>query len=114
MGLDNFWQEAPEDDAKGVSLEFDPPLQLCGGMFSGHGSGSFRGNVYKGFIQDATDAEYSLYDVLSPEQVADIATILEACTLDPADYLIEEEEVEDLIRMFKAYAEAECYLVPWY
>ena len=45
MGLDNFW-ELPE----GVPHpNFDPPLNLWGGLFSDHGCKSFRGKMYSTF-----------------------------------------------------------------
>lgn len=114
VGLDNFWQRTPDEEGETVELEFDPPLRLCGGMFSEHGSGSFRGNVYKMFVLDATDGEYTLYKTLTPEDAANVALILKATTLNPEDYCFDAEELDDLVRMFEAYAEAGCYLVPWF
>jgi hypothetical protein len=47
MGLDSIWK-MPD----GVNHPaFEPALDLCGGLFSGFGQGSFRGKVYNEFIE---------------------------------------------------------------
>lgn len=111
MGLDNFW-EMPEGKP---CLKFDPPLSLCGGMFSDHGEGSFRGKVYNGFVEDMTG--YSLYaDELSNTAIKEIAAALEKVAANDhlEDYGLTEEEVADLVRMFQEYAKAGATLTAWY
>ena len=132
MGLDCFWKTS-EKDEDSLSLEFEPELRLCGGLFSGHGSGSFRGKVYEDFINRVTG--YSLYYSLSNEEVKEVASSLthfvsrlesedkaerRAAFLKAKRYLHyhEEEEVvdqvKDLQRMFIKYSKAGASLYPWY
>ena len=49
MGLDNYWslKDSDKDHPK-----FSPPLNLCGGLFSEHGTKSFRGKVYSSFFEE--------------------------------------------------------------
>lgn len=117
MGLDCFWKNEKDDI---VILDFDPPLKLCGGLFSEHGNGSFRGQVYADIIKDLTG--YSLYTELNEDDIKDIAEKLE--NADPEDvdkvfllstYDVKKEDFEDLKRMFKKYSQVKnIKLVPWY
>lgn len=116
MGLDNFWEmpEGKEDPS------FDPPLNLCGGMFSGHGSGSFRGKVYNGIVEAVTGV--SLYeDKILNRKVKAMAKALRETTYDeamekrgPEGYEISREDYEDLQAMFTVYADAGATLTSWY
>jgi len=109
MGLDNFWyqNDAPEGTPP-MGLSFDPPLNLCGGMFSAHGEGSFRGKVYADLIHEVS--EIDIYGDLSNEQVKQIADALEfQLTLANPNL-----DIHDLARMFRAYADAGAVLVAWY
>lgn len=106
MGLDNYWT-LPE----GKEVKFDPPLKLVGGLFSGHGEGSFRGKVYNDFFEQVTG--FSLYTNLTPEQVDQASIILDSLGDDQIQELAEEylddwydpeQHVRDLQRMFYKYA----------
>lgn len=110
MGLDSFWKHPVEGTP---DPEFDPPLALCGGMFSGNGRGSFRGKVYAEVIKDITGV--SLYQEHIPnEAVREMAKALEEWT-DGQDADYEDEEgLFDLSRMFNAYANAGFELIGWW
>lgn len=112
MGLDSFWSK----DKETVHLEFDPPLNLCGGLFSGNGNGSFRGKVYSELIEWATGE--SLYQERIPnETVKDMARKLNGIEFQEflnMDYYCSEEQWADLQRMFKAYADAGADLLGWW
>ena len=104
MGLDNYWK-LPEN----VAIEFEPPLNLWGGMLSGHGQGSFRGKVYYSFFINQLDI--SLYENRSNEEVRDIADRLRE--IDWNEEFSEEykafeskKDLENLKRMFEAYSKA--------
>jgi len=110
MGLDNYWKcdEHPT---------FEPELRLCGGLCSGHGCESFRGKVYSSIIEGLTN--YSLYaEKLTNEEVTEIAEILENTSFKEAkehdDWEIEEKEYNDLVRMFRAYANIGATLTSWW
>jgi len=118
MGLDNFWIK----DDEVLKLEFDPPLQLCGGLFSAYGNGSFRGKVYADFFYDATGLD--LYENHEPETVRQVADALDeidykTCSKKTSsgdslmDYLT-EKEFKDIKRMFRAYADAGARLHAWW
>jgi len=110
MGLDCFWVKSQV-----VELEFDPPLNLCGGLFSSSGSGSFRGKAYDQLIEDLTGN--SLYERLTNGTVREIAEILRDTWYNEElgkEYDITEQEFKDLTRMFEVYAEEGCALEPWY
>jgi len=116
MGLDNYW-ELPE----GVDEPaFEPELQLCGGLFSANGSGSFRGKVYNGIVEALTGV--SLYeDKIDSEQVKNMANLLNKSTWEDvkgneeiAAWGISEHEFTDLQRMFTRYADVGASLTSWY
>jgi hypothetical protein len=113
MGLDCFW-EMPDGKEH---PEFNPPLELCGGMFSGHGSESFRGKVYARFVEEVSGE--SLYEDLTNKQVKKIADALESDeAIKRMDYLWEEDQnskvLKDLRRMFRKYANAGATLKTWF
>ena len=131
MGLDNFWVYS--DDSRDVyALDFDPPLRLCGGMCSANGSGSFRGKVYEAFIE-ATTGESLYQDRIPNERIKKMATLLESVPENDIETPEREElgeiapglqafrtthpdinELRDLKRMFRAYADAGAALVAWW
>lgn len=117
MGLDNFWVATP-DSKESMSCDLDPPLELCGGLFSDRGSGSFRGKVYNDYVQSITGV--SLYeDVIHPETIEEMALKLEKCIeecQDSPEYCedLVWNERKDLARMFRYYADRGAYLVSWY
>jgi len=114
MGLDNYWECDRE-------VEFNPPLKLCGGMFSGHGQGSFRGKVYFSVVLAVTGE--SLYQehidaatvkaMAERLQATDFEAMLQLTNPDPSDYQIDAEEFADLQRMFRVYADAGAELRAW-
>lgn len=116
MGLDNFWHMPDSKDHP----HFDPPLNLCGGMFSEHGSRSFRGKIYASFCQEIMSL--NLYqDVITPEEIEKALYYLNAwmatdlCdTSTLSNYGLTFEEVLDLRRMFTQYSEAGAKLESWY
>lgn len=113
MGLDSFW-EVPEGTKEPT---FDPPLRLCGGMFSGHGKGSFRGKVYYSAIQEVSGV--SLYqERMEPGDVKRIADALAA--YEPTEEWLERHNIlsmkewNDLVRMFRGYADVGASLLGWW
>lgn len=126
MGLDNFWIRDPTDKQV-VDLPFDPPLHLVGGMFSGHGAGSFRGKVYAAIVEEATGV--SLYQGFIPnETVQAMATSLrtwfDALPSDESRgvrdtdasrlWHVPRAQLSDLVRMFEGYAAEGCGLAGWW
>jgi len=121
MGLDSFW-ELPGGSAP---AKFDPPLALCGGLFSGHGEGSFRGKAYDVLIETVTGV--SLYqEEIPPDTVAEMSAALGAMDFEalPASlrsqgesssgYEVTREEYNDLCRMFASYAKLGASLKGWW
>lgn len=127
MGLDSFW-ELPKESKK---AKFSPPLGLCGGMFSSHGEGSFRGKAYDDLVESVTGV--SLYqEEIPPRVVKKMSAALAAKEFeslpknfrsdghagDPdngsSDYAVTREEYEDLRRMFAVYAKLGASLKGWW
>ena len=76
MGLDTYavfpvptYREGEEllDLEQAPSHLFAGVDGLCGGMFSGHGNGSFRGKVYNDFVEEIT--RESLYQGYIPRRL---------------------------------------------
>ena len=95
MGLDNFWVQTAQ-----AAIVLDPPLDLCGGIMSAHGSTSFRGKVYERYIMNISGV--SLYqDLMGRDDVAEIADALhEDHEMEIAKRFNLEDDYEDLVRMF--------------
>ncbi len=122
MGLDSFW-ELP----KGVKkAKFTPPLRLCGGMFSAHGEGSFRGGVY-GSLVEAVTGESLYQEEIPPEVVRKMSNSLSGTdfenlpeqlrltSLNPSSTIaVTREDYEDLCRMFSSYARLGATLRGWW
>jgi hypothetical protein len=127
MGLDSYWVDPETRDV--MELAFQPTLKLVGGVLSEHGNGSFRSKVYNTFIEAVT--RQSLYQDLIPNAVVrEMATALEG--VPEADIQPEPEsehsdglkperqthpsvdELRDLKRMFRAYADAGAALAGWW
>jgi hypothetical protein len=113
MGLDNYWQ-----GGDGELARTGKNYGLVGGLFSGFGDGSFRGEEYASLILDLTG--FSLYDELSSDEVKGVAERLRS-TVYSADWKemyemddFEEDEWKDLVQMFCDYAELGARLVPWW
>ena len=127
MGLDNFWilPKKQKND-----LTFDPPLCLVGGMFSGFGQGSFRGKVYSDIIEAITGE--GLYQETIPNRtIKKMAASLRDFRADEkffeyyhhwqigegneaeaySEFLY---EIDDLRRMFAAYAACGASLSGWW
>lgn len=109
MGLDNFWV-LPEGKEE---ISFSPELHLCGGMFSGHGQGSFRGKVYDEIVSEITGV--SLYtDEIDNQTIQEMADKLVKTKYDRQLFDCTEEEFRDLRVMFSVYADAGASLKSWY
>ena len=112
MGLDSFWTLPGSKEPLG--LEFNPPISLCGGMFSGHGSGSFRGKVYEQYIKSITGVTLYQEEIPNPI-IVEMAAKLEAeVPKRPCGQVDEHCEVRALARMFRAYADAGAVLKGWW
>ena len=116
MGLDSYWL-LPEDNQ--IHPKFDPPLQLCGGLFSENGAESFRGKIYSPFFEHEFDL--SLYkEEISSEEVKEIAKKLEEFIENKKNSpgrwsgLLHNNEIEMLSRMFSTYAALNARLGGWW
>ena len=121
MGLDCYWLVE-----RGVWPEGLDDLRLCGGLFSEHGQGSFRGKVYAELIEEIS--HISLYQEYLPNRdVRVIADALESTEYQERwgegkyelpwawyNYRVTRDEYEDLRRMFRAYADVGAALVGWW
>ena len=108
MGLDSIW-EIPKKSKHHPT--FDPPLSLCGGVFSCYGKYSFRGKVYEEFILSVTGI--TLYQEEIPNTTIQVMSKkLDEYMLKDDDeimgYTMSDKEridqFQDLKRMFSAYA----------
>jgi hypothetical protein len=120
MGLDSYWK-LPK---RKRHPNFDPPLQLCGGMLSGHGCGSFRGKVYDKVVEGITGV--SLYqEEIDADTVMHMSNELNGTPYhtvvsqdlerdEDYDFDISESEYGDLQRMFKGYADKGATLHGWW
>jgi len=121
MGLDSFW-ELPSGSKK---ANFNPPLRLCGGIFSGSGEGSFRGKVYDSIVETVTGE--SLYqEEINPSTVAKMASALQSTEFESIPLSLRSpegdgfgdgvtaHEYDDLRRMFSSYAELGASLKGWW
>lgn len=135
MGLDSMWKMPDESDPH---PEFDPPVNLCGGMLSGHGAESFRGKVYSPLIEELCGQECSLYqDEMTNDRVLYIAETLEkfmkaadtekcpccgekpaTVCMPPDTWFLKPEftvqELHDLARVFRVYGDAGATLHGWW
>lgn len=113
MGLDSFWKMPEETkDNHPKHPEFNPPLQLCGGMLSGSGQSSFRGKVYAGLIHSVTGVDI-YQETISNDTIKKMAEKLDK---EDFDFIHEfsDEECNDMVRMFRAYADAGATLHGWW
>ena len=116
MGLDSYWL-LPEE--KQTHPKFDPPLELCGGLFSENGSESFRGKVYSPFFEH--ELYISLYqEEISAKEIKEIAKKLnnfielKSKTFGRWSTYLHNHEIRMLSRMFSAYAELNARLGGWW
>jgi hypothetical protein len=124
MGLDSYWLKDEETHTP-MELEFEPELNLISGIMSGSGSGSFRGKAYSDFIERISGI--SLYQETMPNsEVHKIANALEDTDTDVMRQYFKDEwgfdeskeyydqHINDLTRMFRAYADAGAILHGWW
>jgi len=102
MGLDNFWK-------CNIHPKFEPPLNLCGGMFSSYGQESFRGKVYAKDILEITGID--IYENLDTDMVGEVAVKLKRYRELKPDNI---KDLDDLIRMFEEYYKIGATLQSWY
>lgn len=111
MGLDSFWRDE-NNESGNINGEF----RICGGMLSDHGNSSFRGKVYEQLIISVTGV--SLYQELIPaETVKQMAESLENKKWDSLfgfTHDIDEQEYNDLVKMFVEHAKENHHLVGWW
>lgn len=124
MGLDCFWmKKAVNDNGEEVKVDanIDEEIQVCGGLFSGQGNSSFRGKVYDGIVEKASDI--SLYqEWIDNKDVIKIADSLEQFSLSDYDSIIDssygfqisEDEFLNLKKMFRLHADAGHCLHGWW
>jgi hypothetical protein len=112
MGLDSIWKMPDEQDHP----VFEPNMNLCGGLFSGFGQGSFRGKVYNEFIEYVSGI--SLYqEEMSNTDVRKVARSLatyDSRSKDLVAFEITPAEIDELTRMFTKYGDAGATLVGWW
>ena len=112
MGLDSIWK-VPDGVDHPV---FKPALNLCGGLFSGSGRGSFRGKVYTDFIEQVSGV--SLYQEEMTNQdvvrIADALSVYDPTDEDLNNYDPTVEEINDLSRMFTEYGDVGATLLGWW
>jgi len=93
-------------------------LNLCGGMLSATGQGSFRGKVYNDFIEDITGE--SLYqeeisETIVKEMANKLVKFAQLVTLSKIKrWDITIEEVQDLARWFQVTAEGNAKVYGWW
>lgn len=116
MGLDSYWELA-DGSPEPVFL---PPLNLCAGLFSGNGQGSFRGKVYAELIESASGVSIH-EEYLDNDSVCQIADGLDTAPWEEfraaecvTQWDIGPNEFRDLRRMFRAYADAGAALRGWW
>lgn len=110
MGLDNFWimpGEKPHPN-------FNPPLNLTGGLLSNNGAESFRGKVYSKFCEEVMGIDlYS--ESISPKELLVATEKLSDWMLTKSSYDdLNKQEIDDLHRMFSTYANLGASLESWY
>ena len=116
MGLDNYWSLKNSDKEH---PKFSPELNLCSGIFSSDGAKSFRGKVYSPFFEE--EFGVTLYqEEISPKDIREISEKLKIFIEENAAHdrrlsrHLENQEVNDLLRMFEAYAELNATLIGWW
>jgi hypothetical protein len=118
MGLDSIWKMPEYEQFKMHHPVFDPPLKLCGGILSCNGKYSFRGKVYSEIISKVWGCGLYLEEI-SNSDIREIATALESAKYKDLKefYPYEgfgESEFNDLVRMFRVYADAGASLIGWW
>lgn len=117
MGLDNFWRLPSSEVPHPV---FNPSLNLCGGLFSAHGSPSFRGKVYAEFCENVM--HINLYqEVITSDEIKQgldkLNDYIESDSFHISNYSkydLTSEEILDLQKMFTEYSNLGAALESWY
>lgn len=118
MGLDNFWRLKEGQSHP----HFDPPLTLCGGLFSNSGKESFRGKVYSEFFDDVLSINLFQDSISTEELIEGLYRLNIYISQNPnkdweCSYLTREitfQEILDIQRMLNAYIKLEATLESWY
>lgn len=120
MGLDNYFVIEGTDTVP-ILLPW-PDVNLCGGMFSGHGDGSFRGKVYADIVEQITGV--SLYeDRLSTETLEEMADALNGYIAErqfdddaevDTDWGISFKEIRGLAIVFGFASENNLECISWW
>ena len=136
MGLDCYIVKGNRDEVfKDERLE---DLDLVGGLFSGHGNGSFRGGCYEEFVAHLTASspgfwhldedeviqtdELRIYGVLLREYLEDkglnnMPDYHEFKWSTPGSMLTYDytvKEIKDLATLFEVAAENKCVMEAWW
>jgi hypothetical protein len=127
MGLDSYFTKPARTERKRPQVADDlawPEANLCGGLFSGNGQGSFRGKVYEGIFAAATgDTLY--HEAQDAAWVADMAGRMEsyiAAFADAPDVLpvhndpwtVTAQEARDLAAIFRFAADSDLGYHGWW
>lgn len=107
MGLDSMWCKNDTEAGK-IEGEF----KVWSGGFSDNGNTSFRGKVYYSIVEEITNV--SLYDdVITNDQCKEMLERFD--NFDFSDicqnpYMLEQEDYDDFVRMFRLHVEAGHFL----
>jgi len=124
MGLDCFWVQktvTENNEVKTEKASIDADIHVAGGLFSGNGNDSFRGKVYDGIVNKASNI--SLYqEMIENKDILKIADSLDNFDLSNYDpesdcsygFEIGEDDFEELKKMFRLHADAGHCLQGWW
>ena len=118
MGLDNFWRLKEGQSHP----DFDPPLKLCGGLFSNYGRESFRGKVYSEFFDEILSINLFKDSISTEELIEGLYCLNVYISQNPnknweCSYLTREitfQEILDIQRMLTEYIKVGATLESWY
>jgi len=118
MGLDSIWRIGTGANGviKAQKIIFRPQLNLVGGIFSGHGKGSFRGGYYNEFITQQTGVSLKQKTIsnIKVKKISDQLQKMYWYIGLKKRYKISKQEFNDLRRMFKRYAKEGATLHGWW
>ena len=135
MGLDCYVVKGNRDEVfKDERLE---DLNLTGGLFSGHGNGSFRGGCYEEFVAHLTASSPGFWhldedEVIQTDELRVYGSLLREYLEDTGlnnmpdyhrfewsaprsltyDYTV--KEIKDLATLFEVAAENKCVMEAWW
>lgn len=123
MGLDTYASRSPGEVVLTPEDEeafAEAAVELCGGIMSGDGGGSFRGKVYLDVVERVADLSLG-QEWIAPEDVREIWAAFERADEDAVveasrddRYPVTVEEVEQLRAFFRVCAERGLGLVGWW